>query len=380
MKIHLVTGVTGFVGKYLASALLEDGEQVWAVVRAKTLAQSPTTLQECAQRWPTSFRVVAGDVLQKNLGIDRTVLKELGKHEVVFWHLAANLSFAAQDRASVHDTNYRGTVNVLELANDIGSQFFYMSTAYVCGDASSLGEAELDKGQRFRNQYERSKFLAEAYVRGHCRLPFVVFRPSVIIGDAYHGKAAGCTFGYYRYMFVFHFLKQQIIKARSRLLFKISGTGYNATDDTLVVPWLVLPYPSGARVDLVTIDYVVESMITLYKKGVHNKTVHLTQNNLPHFAFLFDAILHDLGYRKVKLIPVPTWLFWGLLQALHFVAVPFRKYLRSVMWYVPYFTKRCVFEQTTAKKYLRQPPVISRAVTTAINTHAKQEILDHIVV
>ena len=33
MKIHLITGATGFVGKYLVNSLLEKSENVWIIVR-----------------------------------------------------------------------------------------------------------------------------------------------------------------------------------------------------------------------------------------------------------------------------------------------------------------------------------------------------------
>ena len=387
MKIHLVTGATGFVGKYLINALLEKGESVWIIVRplnnisAQTRAKE--TFHDYPSKWPGTFRVIEGDIMIENLGIANSVIKELTNHEVVFWHLAANLSFASKNRADVQKTNYVGTVNVVNFANRVAKKLMHMSTAYVCGDSPSFKENELYKGQKFRNHYEKSKFEAEKYVRGNCKLPYIIFRPSVIIGDAYRGKAEGCTFGYYRYMFMFYFFKKQVIKAMRKngiiaFCLKIFGTKYDSKNDVLKIPWLIIPYPRNGHVDLVTVDYVIESMISLYEKNFRDITAHLTHHNLPTFHLLLQAVLYDLGFREMKLVPAPAWIFRAIINCFYFLAVPIRKYIKSVMWYVPYFTETCEFERSIVENHLENPPEISRELIARINAYAKENILDNI--
>lgn len=387
MKIHLITGATGFVGKYLANALLEKGENVWIIVRPlrnlSAQARAKEVFHDCSVKRPDAFRVIDGDIMIENLGIADSVVEELKNHEVILWHLAANLSFASKNRADVQKTNYVGTVNVVTFANKVAKKFMHMSTAYVCGSSSSFRENELYKGQRFRNHYEKSKFEAEKYVRDNCKLPYIIFRPSVIIGDAYRGKAEGCTFGYYRYMFMFHFFKKQVVKTLRKngviaLCFKTLGTRYDTKDNILKIPCLVIPYPKNGRVDLVTVDYVIKSMVRLYEKNLHNITVHLTHNNLPTFNFLLHAVLYDLGFRGMKLVPVPAWIFKAIINCFYFLAVPVRKYVRSVMWYVPYFTEMCEFERSIIENYLENPPEISRELIERVNAYAKENILEHI--
>ena len=387
MKIHFITGATGFVGKYLAKALLERGENVWVIVRplndASAQIRAKEMFRDYLSTWPNTFRVIDGDIMIENLGVADSIFKESKKHEVIFWHLAANLSFASENRADVQKTNYTGTVNVVNFANRVADKFMHMSTAYVCGNASSFSETELYKDQKFRNHYEKSKFEAEKYVRETCKLPHTIFRPSVIIGDAYSGKAEGCTFGYYRYAFMFHFLKKQIIKVlqkngKAALCLKFMGTKYNPEEDTLMAPWLIIPCPKNGRVDLVTVDYVVKSMIGLYEKNLQSVTVHLTHDNPPAFRFLLHAVLYDLGFRKMKLFSVPVWIFRATVACFYFLALPLRKYVKSVMWYVPYFTEPCEFERTTIENYLENPPEISRELIARINAYAKENILDHI--
>lgn len=366
---------------------MEKGDYVWAVVRPLNNVSAQTRTNEIfhnyLSKWPNTFQVIDGDIMIENLGITNSVLEELKRHEVIFWHLAANLSFASENRADVQKTNYIGTMNVVKFANKAANKFIHMSTAYVCGNSSSFKETELYKGQKFRNHYEKSKFEAEKYVCDNCKLPYIIFRPSVIIGDAYRGKAEGCTFGYYRYMFMFYFFKKQILKALQKnraiaFLLKILRTKYDSKDGVLKMPWLFIPYPRNGRVDLVTVDYVIESMISLYEKNLYGVTAHLTHHNLPTFRFLLQAVLYDLGFRGMKFIPVPAWIFRIIVYCFYFLAIPLRKYVKSVMWYVPYFTAQCHFERSAIEKHFKNPPEISRELITKINTYAKENILEHI--
>lgn len=387
MKIHLITGATGFVGKYLVDILLEKKENVWIVVRplhnTSSLQRAREIFYEYSLRWPDTFRVINGDVMIENLDIASSVVDELKNHEVVLWHLAANLSFSSENRIDAQKTNYIGTVNVVNFANLVAKEFMHMSTAYVCGNSLSFKENELNKNQKFRNHYEKSKFEAERYVRQNCKLPHVIFRPSVIIGDAYQGKAEGCTFGYYRYMFMFYFFKKQVIKALHKNSFmssclKVLRIKYDAKDDVLKMPSLIIPYPRGGRINLITVDYVIESMIILYEKKLRNITVHLTHNEPPLFSSMLQSVLYDLGYRDTKLIPVPIWVFKIIINCLYLFVVPFRGYIKSVMWYIPYFTQPCEFERSVIDNHLVQPPAISRELSKKINIYAKENILENI--
>lgn len=387
MKIHLITGATGFVGKYLMNALLEKGEYVWVIVRPlrdlSTEERTKGMFHEQAMKHPGKFRVIGGDIMVKDLGIKDSITNELKHSEVVLWHLAANLSFAAENSADVQNTNYIGTANVVLFANKVAKKFIHMSTAYVCGNAASFGEDELDKGQKTRNHYESSKLKAEKYVRENCCVPLIIFRPSIIIGDAYQGKAEGCTFGYYRYVFMFSFLKKQIIKALQKngivaSCLKMAGTKYNRKEDRLKTPWLIIPYPKNGIVDMVTVDYVIDTMILLYEKNIQNSAVHLTHSNPLTYHLGLKSIVDDMGFQGAKLVPLPAWGFQCLVHGFYFLVVPVRKYIRSVMWYLPYITKTCRFDRTTVEKYGEDPPEISRELLKKINLYAKENILEHI--
>jgi nucleoside-diphosphate-sugar epimerase len=387
MKINIITGATGFVGKYLVNALLEKGERVWIIVRPlnneSVKKRTEQMFCEHMAKWPDTFRVIEGDIMIKDLGIKDSIINELKNNEVVLWHLAANLSFSAENRADVQKTNYTGTINAVEFANKTAHKFVHMSTAYVCGNSTSFKEDELCKGQKPRNHYEESKIRAEKYVNDNCNIPFIIFRPSIIIGDAYQGKAEGCTFGYYRYTFMFYFLKKQIIKTLQKdgivaLCLKILGTKYDQNDNILKTPWLIIPYPRNGRVDMVTVDFVIASMIKLHEKNLHHTAVHLTHHNPPAHRLILHSIIHDVGFRGMKLAPVPVWMFRVIANSFYFLIVPVRKYIKSIMWYIPYITKECQFNRSIIEKYGENPPEITRELLEKINSYAKENILEHI--
>jgi thioester reductase-like protein len=86
-------------------------------------------------------------------------------------------------------------------------KFIFLSTAFVSGDyQGKIFEDQIDYGQKFHNHYEASKYQAEKYIRENLK-KYLIFRPSVILGDVYQGKAVGCTFGYYRFMYMFFLFK-----------------------------------------------------------------------------------------------------------------------------------------------------------------------------
>ena len=103
---------------------------------------------------------------------------------------------------------------MLELCRDLGiRQFHHVSTAYVCGLRSDrCREAELDVGQIFGNDYERSKLEAETMVRQAAYLDRpTIFRPAIIVGDSESGYTS--TFhGFYALLKLAHTLARWIAR------------------------------------------------------------------------------------------------------------------------------------------------------------------------
>jgi nucleoside-diphosphate-sugar epimerase len=390
MEINIITGGTGFLGKYLVKRLLDSDKRVWLLIRSKNRS-SPTERavsifgKDFVKKY-RNLRIVESDITKTDLSIKGDLLKEMTGKKVIFWHLAANLSFSVRDKEKIIETNQIGTRNVLDLVNRIACKYIHVSTAYVCGDTKKVfAEDDLDVGQRFRNYYESSKFLAEKHVRASCKVPYTIFRPSIIIGDAYEGKAQGCTFGYYRFAYIFFIFKKWILdlldngSSWTKYLLINIGTKYNEKDNTLSVPWLILPFTSGGTVDLVPVDYVIESMIRHgLDNSLENKTFHLTNPHPPAFKFVLSVLMKDLGYRHVKYIRVSPPLLKFLIKLIHFIMPPLRTKLRSALWYLPYISRRYYFSHNNTPPVSDRELFITESFLTRVNNYAVKEIFNRI--
>jgi nucleoside-diphosphate-sugar epimerase len=189
----LITGATGMVGAELLVRLLEQGEEVVAVVRDGGEGAEERIRRLLRTRYeltpdPARLRVAAGDLTRPLLGLRGEdlayVLREVG----AIVHSAANVRFDLSLLDALA-TNTLGTKHVLELARELREagalrRVTLISTAFVAGQAEGrFHERDLDVGQGFRNSYERSKFEAECLADEHRDLPSITIRPSIIVGE-----------------------------------------------------------------------------------------------------------------------------------------------------------------------------------------------------
>jgi len=210
----LVTGVTGLLGSYLVRDLLLDGQPLAVVVRRSRRESPEARVERIVSDWEIELgkrlprpRVLSGDLTMPRCGLSDADLSWVARHCSGLLHNAASLSFRGSDRAAEPWlSNVTGTANMLDVvrATDI-EHLHHVSTAYVCGlRAGTIAEDDLDVGQDFGNDYERSKVEAETMVRAAAGPASVtVYRPSIIVGDSstgftstYHGLFAVLRLGH----------------------------------------------------------------------------------------------------------------------------------------------------------------------------------------
>ncbi|GIF84339.1 non-ribosomal peptide synthetase [Catellatospora bangladeshensis] len=176
----LLTGATGFIGAHLLHLLLTRTEaRITCLVREKA---GTTPLQrlrdayawhipgEGLDRYAGRIEVLAADLSEPDLGLAPAEHARLSRDVEAIYHLAADTRlFGERDTFAAHNV---GSVRALVRLAATGrpKDLHHVSTLAVCGsgpdgDPAGFCEDSLDIGQRFLNEYERSKYDAERVVR-----------------------------------------------------------------------------------------------------------------------------------------------------------------------------------------------------------------------
>jgi dTDP-glucose 4,6-dehydratase len=184
-KRSLVTGAGGFIGSHLTEQLVELGADTRALVHYNALG-TWGWLDQSPMR--DEVQVVSGDICDRD-----SVRQAMQGVEIVF-HLAALIAipYSYHAPASYVRTNVEGTLNVLQVARELGvERVVHTSTSEVYGTARyvPMDEAHPLQGQ---SPYAASKIgadkLAEAFYLSF-GLPVVTVRPFNTFGPRQSARA-----------------------------------------------------------------------------------------------------------------------------------------------------------------------------------------------
>ena len=331
----LLTGATGFVGGEVLARLLGQGDrQVYALVRARDQEEADRRLRETlvgllgtVDPWSRRAVAVPADLCTPGLGLDEPRREWLAERVSQVIHCAASVSFELGLEQS-REINVEGTRRVLdlaqlcELAGGIDC-FTHVSTAYVAGDhRGRFTEADLDRGQRFRNAYERSKLEAESLVRERSgSLPVQVLRPSIVVGDSRHGWTAAFNVLYWP------------LRTFAR------GT------------YPALPARRSAPVDVVPVDFVADAVVAL--AGRPGTVYHLVAGDrASSVGEIIELASEYLETEAPRLLPPSLYR-----RAIHPLLVRSgderrRRALRRSEQFFPYFDVRAEYDDTEARRAL----------------------------
>jgi thioester reductase-like protein len=311
MPTHFFTGFPGFLGSELLPRVLErvPGSEAVCLVQPRFAALARERAEELARRSPAlagRIRIAKGDITLPGLGLDGA--GALRERVAAVWHLAAVYDLSVPREVGMR-VNVDGTRNVLDFARGCPGleRLHYVSTCYVSGRwAGEFGEDDLERGQRFNNFYEETKYLAEVEVRRAVRegLPAVVYRPAVVVGDS----ATGATQKYDGPYYVVRWLLRQ---PRALALLPVVGDPrrfvFNVVPRDFVVDalaWL------SARPDAVGRTYAladpdpltVDAMIRVLGRATRRRVVRVP---LPR-RVARGAIEHVPGVYRLMGIPAPA--------------------------------------------------------------------------
>ena len=238
--------------------------------------------------------ILAGDVCQPNLGLTAKQIRWVSDFCSQVIHSAAILNFHGTDRQQEPwRTNLGGTKNVLKFAQRTAiKNFHYVSTAYVCGDQTGpVPETKLTPPKSFRNDYERSKFEAEAEV--HAATGFdskTFYRPAVIVGDSETGYTST-----YHGLFLYLRLLAMLVPLQQR--------NESGKLETLIE----LPISGDEPRNLVPIDWVSKVMTHLVlTPESHGRTYHLTPDECTSVQELLDFCYGYFNSTGVKFVGAET--------------------------------------------------------------------------
>ncbi|HXK17527.1 MAG TPA: NAD-dependent epimerase/dehydratase family protein [Polyangiaceae bacterium] len=179
MKV-LVTGATGFVGRWVTRALREAGSDVVAFAR-RFPSGSPSRVAGVTQ--------VRGDVLSSS-----DVAAAMSDVDAVI-HCAGSVSLKQRDSEALELANVVGTTNVLTAAAARSIRVIHTSTTASIGptrEPRNLDEAAPAATLDFECAYVTSKRRAEAIALSYARdgLDIVVLNPGVVLGPGDFGATS----------------------------------------------------------------------------------------------------------------------------------------------------------------------------------------------
>jgi len=285
-KEVLLTGATGFVGKYLLAELLNTSDvTVHCLVRGETEDQAFEKLKSGLVQyglWKETFtprvKAVLGDLVQEQLGIEEERYQYVCENVDRIYHCAAYLNpMASYDFLA--EVNVAAIEKILRIATTGQAKpIEYISTMGIFNTfEASNEETPIETQKHLKSDgYGATKFLAEKIIlmaieRG---IHTNIYRLGLIVGDNKLGKNDESQW--------FHKLLNACIELKS-------------TPD--VRDW-VIPFTP--------VDFVARSVVTLGTKGKQDQVYHLTTPFSMRFMDLV-AMYNAKNEEKIETVSPDTY-------------------------------------------------------------------------
>jgi len=199
---------------------------------------------------------VIGDLTQPGLGVSAADSEKLRGQVKHFFHLAAVYDLEAGESEQVM-ANVEGTRNAMGAAEAFSAGcFHHMSSIAAAGMYPGIFREDMfEEAEKLDDPYLRTKHESEGLVRKQCKVPYRIYRPSMVVGHSKTGEIDKVDGPYYFF---------SLIKKMRQLL----------------PPWMPMIGIEGGRFNLVPVDYVADAMDHLaHQDGLDGKCFHLTDEN-----------------------------------------------------------------------------------------------------
>lgn len=328
---YLITGGTGFVGRYVIAALLRrDGDaRVTALVRRHRRYAPEARVRRALEAVGAAdllprVEALAGDLAATRFGLDQPTYDALARRTGRLIHGAASVRFD-QSIEEARRNNTRTTEEVLRFAHAAGlERLDHVSTCYVAGRRTDLvREDELEHDAGFKNGYEQSKYESEQLLRREAgSTALTVMRPSIVVGDSRTGATTSFNVIYWP--------------------MKLYHRGW----------WRTVIGRRETTVDAVPVDFVGEAIAALaLRPEAAGRTFHLAAGPARQStaAEIADLTRRLLDGPPVRWIDPDTFTRWvqPVLDPL-LLTRRLRRIRRGGHIYLPYFTANPSFDTTHA--------------------------------
>lgn len=252
MKV-LVTGANGFLGAWLTRSLVDQGHEVYALVRKNS---------DLSELNGVSCKYLYGDVT------DLSSLQAAFQGIDTVFHLAGVIAYKKSERPLMDKVNVNGTKNVITAVQSCSvRKLVYLSSVVAIGSSFTpipLNEKSPYNIHHLNLGYFETKHLAEKLVIEACQNKFidaVMVNPSTIYGagDAKKGSR-----------------KAQLSVARGKMRFYTSG-----------------------GVNVVAIEDVIDGIMNVWKMGKTGERYILAGENIT-IKDLFTMIAKEAGQKPPR--------------------------------------------------------------------------------
>lgn len=342
MAIFL-TGSTGYIGAHVAAGLLEGHrDHLNLLVRAKDEREAEVRLWRALQlhlNFPrfhqhlqSRITIFRGDLTGSRFGLGEEDYRRLAQSTDSIIHCAASLN--RKSEKSCLNVNLRGTLEVIKLAEAARAhhglrRFSHVSTVAVAGQRGNevVKEDEaIDWARSDYDPYARTKKFCEHMIRELLPdVPRTIFRPSIVLGDSRYPQTT--QFDMVR-AFVF-----------------LAG-----------LP--VLPFRPADKLDIVNVDFVADSIVTLHQKPRPDFDVyHLSSGTASQtFREVTDALSRAQGKRAPIYMPGLQRPFAGMVERLARRRGNLGYGASLMKVFLPYLVWNTVFDNSRAVREMGREP------------------------
>ena len=250
---YFVTGATGFIGRFLVARLLaREDSRVFALTRAGS-EYKVDALRKRLGVEEDRLVPIKGDLTRKLLGVSKRDRDDLKGEVDMFFHLAAIYDLEADENQQRY-TNIEGTRHAMKLAEELGaSNFHHVSSIAAAGlYEGEFKEYMFAEAGELADTYLQTKHEAEKLVRMECKVPWRIYRPSMVVGHSQTGEMDKVDGPYYFF----------------KLIQKLRD---------FVPPWVPLLGIEGGVFNIVPVDFVAAAIDHIAHVPEHDgECFHLT--------------------------------------------------------------------------------------------------------